>query len=358
MLTMEAGLPSAFTWRTKACMVKKGPRALVSISLAQISCVVSSRPPRSQHAAALTRPFREPMRFTASSISPMQSPISAISARTNSTRAPDRESSAAAASPLASSRPEITSALQPSSRSCRAIARPSPCVPPTMTARVAEFGILSSGPFERALNRAPEGALKLGKFGAAGHHVLQLLSRNLAPLRGAERLAAIEHGEAVTHGHGVADIVRDEDNADASLAHPVNRRKHVRGLAHAERRCRLVEDQNAGAEIDGAGDRHRLPLAARKRAHRLIRLAQMDAHPAHLLHRDGVGRLEVEEAERTDALFRLPTHPEIARDRHQRNHRQVLIDGGDAHLHGVARTFENHLLPVHADRAPGGLVNA
>ena len=44
--------------------------------------------------------------------------------------------------------------------------------------------------------------------------------------------------------------------------------EHVDALLDAERRGRLVEDQHARAEVDGARDREALPLAARHRADR------------------------------------------------------------------------------------------
>jgi hypothetical protein len=66
------------------------------------------------------------------------------------------------------------------------------------------------------------------------------------------------------------------------------------GLAHAERRGRLVEDQHLGAEMHRAGDRHGLALTARQRADRLVGTAQIDAHLAHLLHGDAVGVVMVE----------------------------------------------------------------
>ena len=59
--------------------------------------------------------------------------------------------------------------------------------------------------------------------------------------------------------------------------------QHDRRLMHAQRRGRLVEDQHLGAEIDGAGDRQALALAARQRADRLLGIAQLDAHLAQLV---------------------------------------------------------------------------
>ena len=40
-------------------------------------------------------------------------------------------------------------------------------------------------------------------------------------------------------------------------------------------------------------------------------------------------------------LHRLAAHEEVARDAHQRDHRQVLVDGGDAAVERVARASED-----------------
>ncbi len=72
----------------------------------------------------------------------------------------------------------------------------------------------------------------------------------------------------------------------------------IGGLRDAERRGRLVEDQHLGAEIDRAGDRHALALAARERADRLVRVAHVDADPLHLLAGHRVAMIEIDVAER------------------------------------------------------------
>jgi hypothetical protein len=45
-------------------------------------------------------------------------------------------------------------------------------------------------------------------------------------------------------------------------------------------------------------------------------------------------------------------------DRHQRDHREVLVDRGDARLHRVARAGEVHRLAFEQDLARGRLVHA
>ena len=58
--------------------------------------------------------------------------------------------------------------------------------------------------------------------------------------------------------------------------------QHVRRLLHAERRGRLVEDQDAGAEVDRPRDGQRLALAARQAADQAV--AVVDAGDAELAH--------------------------------------------------------------------------
>ena len=120
--------------------------------------------------------------------------------------------------------------------------------------------------------------------------------------------------------------------------------QHHRGLRHAERGRRLVEDQHLGAEIDRAGDRHALALAARERAHRLMGIAHVDAD-LHLLPRDLVAMVEIDVAERPEPLRRLAAHEEVARDRHERDHREVLEDRGDARIERVAGRREGDVVP-------------
>ena len=58
------------------------------------------------------------------------------------------------------------------------------------------------------------------------------------------------------------------------------------------------------------------------------------------------------------ALDRLAPHPEVPRDGHQRDHRQVLVDRGDAGVHGVARTLEGPWACPRTRIEPfGGFVN-
>jgi hypothetical protein len=64
-----------------------------------------------------------------------------------------------------------------------------------------------------------------------------------------ERLAAVEHGEAVAHSHRMTDIVGDEDHTDSLFADLVDGGQNIGGLAYTERRGRLIQDENLGAEM-------------------------------------------------------------------------------------------------------------
>ena len=149
-----------------------------------------------------------------------------------------------------------------------------------------------------------------------------------------------------------------KDYADALLADLVDGRQDVGGLTHAQRGGRLVENQHLGPEVDGPGNGNGLPFTAGECAHGLIRLAQTDPHLRHLLHGHPVRGLEVDELERAELFLRLPAHPEVPGHRHQRDHRQILVDRGDTGLDGVAGAAEFDLGPAHQDLPLGRRVDA
>ena len=68
----------------------------------------------------------------------------------------------------------------------------------------------------------------------------------------------------------VMGVVGDEHDPDAGLARLVDVLEDDARLLDAERRGRLVEDQDLRPEIDRAGDGDALALAARQRPERLV----------------------------------------------------------------------------------------
>ena len=80
---------------------------------------------------------------------------------------------------------------------------------------------------------------------------------------------ALEHdADPVRQVEHVVDVVADQEDADALGLQLADELADLRGLGRPERRGRLVHDQDPGVEVDRAGDRHRLALAAGQRLDR------------------------------------------------------------------------------------------
>ena len=72
--------------------------------------------------------------------------------------------------------------------------------------------------------------------------------------------------DPVAEPHHVVDVVADQEDAEALRLQLLDEVGDHRVSCDAERGGGLVHDQDAGVEVDRAGDRHRLPLPARERA--------------------------------------------------------------------------------------------
>ena len=113
-----------------------------------------------------------------------------------------------------------------------------------------------------------------------------------------------------------------------------------------ERGGRLVHDQDAGVEMDRAGDGDRLALAAGERGHRLLEAAEVGIEPPHHLARLRLHRGVVE---------RAPAGAEFAAEVEVRGRvdvigeRQRLVDRLDAVGLGVARVVDRRFLAVDED---------
>ena len=187
---------------------------------------------------------------------------------------------------------------------------------------------------------------------ATGHEAGQLGHGDLVLLPVAEAAAPLEDQEAVADRVGVVRVVGDEDDPQAALLGLDDVAQHHPGLLDAQGRGRLVQDQHLGPEVHRPGDGHALALAARQRADRLVDVAQVDAHVEQLL----LGRLAHAGDVHGRALADLVAEEEVAPHRHQRHHRQVLVDGGDAAVEGLAGRVEVHVLALDLVGAVGVLV--
>src|SRR5438477_4684398 len=104
--------------------------------------------------------------------------------------------------------------------------------------------------------------LELDQLTAAGHQAYEVMQFDLAFAIRSQRPAAVEDHKPVPNGECMMRVVRDEDDRDAALARLEHVLEDDARLLDAERGGRLVEDQHSRAKVDGASDRHRLPLAA------------------------------------------------------------------------------------------------
>ena len=184
-------------------------------------------------------------------------------------------------------------------------------------------------------------------------------SRVFSPLRKSAALDAFdEDRKVVPDSQGVDDIVGDEDDRDALLPRLQDDAQNVRRFLDAKRGGRLVEDQHAGAKVDGAGDRKGLTLAAGQAADQAVAIIDArDAELTRLADSDLVGALAVEDSERPPALGRLGADEERASDAHERKRPAELVHRRDAMLAGVAGAVEGDGLAVHFQRAGRRLVD-
>ena len=114
-------------------MRKSGARTLTPIICSKPSGVAVHTLSRHVAAATLTTPCTTPNCLSAASITARGAAGSAMSASTNEVGVPRPVSSAARAAPRSALRPAITRPAASSATTCRAIASPSPWVPPLMT---------------------------------------------------------------------------------------------------------------------------------------------------------------------------------------------------------------------------------
>src|SRR5258706_1920549 len=203
-----------------------------------------------------------------------------------------------------------------------------------------------------------EVGLELLELGAAAHQAVKLLGVELAAAERAARPPAGQDRERIADRQRVLDVVGDEDHPEALVAGRDRVAEHERRLLDAERRGRLVEDQDARTEILGAGDREGLALAAGQGPNQLFGVADVDADVLHLLAGDRRRLRAVESAERPEPDRRLVAEEEVPADAHQRHDRQVLVDRRDPRVERVARRREGDRLAVDREGAVVGRVDA
>ena len=150
---------------------------------------------------------------------------------------------------------------------------------------------------------------------------------------------------------------RDEDDRQARALTSSIRSSTRAALLDAERRRRLVHDDDARAEGRGARHRHALPLAARQRLHRLVDV--LDGQQAEVAEasRAPLAASPTRSSRRNtlpiDArLPQLAAEEHVVGDRQRRRQREVLVDGLDAGIARVDRRAEMHRPALRAGSRP------
>src|SRR4029453_15728849 len=116
----------------------------------------------------------------------------------------------------------------------------------------------------------------------------------------------------------------------------------------------LVQQQDPGVAVDGAGDRDRLALAARQLGHLVVDRRDVHAHVLEVLPGQAPHAAVAEQR----PADQLPVEEHVVVDAQLVDQGQVLVDGVDAEGPGVVDGPEHDLLAAHEDAAGVGLVEA
>ena len=141
-------------------------------------------------------------------------------------------------------------------------------------------------------------------------------SRLMASRNRCRSAAAVEQREAVADGVGVVDVVGDEDHAEPRARAWATRRSTTAAWCTPSAEVGSSRISTLAPKWTRAGDRHALALAARQRADRLARVADVDADVGHLLARRSRWRASMSKRRNgPQPLHRLAAEEEVARDR-------------------------------------------
>ena len=87
--------------------------------------------------------------------------------------------------------------------------------------------------------------------------------------------APAEHDDPVRDFEDVVHVVTDEDHGPSAAGETPDQLQHLSRLGHRERGGRLVHDNEARIEIEGARNGDRLTLSAGEAAYRRVRVRDM-----------------------------------------------------------------------------------
>src|SRR6185369_10401354 len=191
------------------------------------------------------------------------------------------------------------------------------------------------------------------EFAAAGHFAGEFFEGDFVAGFVEDAAAEFEDDEVVADQEGVVGVVGDEYHPEAGVAGGGGVFEYHAGLFDPERGGGLVEDQDAGAEVDGAGDRDALALSAGQGADGLVDVFDDHAHLVEFAVGDLAHGFDVQRRKRVVAFADLAAEEEVAPDLHQRHDGQVLVDGGDAVVQRLAGRAEGGRVAVDLEGALG-----
>ena len=155
--------------------------------------------------------------------------------------------------------------------------------------------------------------------------------------------AEVQHRDAVGDLEDVVEVVADEHDRQALVREPAHELEHLLGLRDAERRGRLVEDDDLGVPQHRPGDRHGLALTAGQARDLLAdRL-----HRPHRQSREGLLRAPLHRRlVEASALGDLAAEEQVVDDVEVVAEREVLVDDLDAEGVGLLRVGDRHRAAV------------
>ncbi len=209
-----------------------------------------------------------------------------------------------------------------------------------------------------ALGRRPAElghAIRGDLVGIAAEHVGDQRELVGVPKRPQAHRASVAHGR-----HPVADLeelveeMRHVEHRDPGAPELADHPEEHRGLLGVERRRRLVHDNQARVERDGAGDGHKLLDRGRVLPERCSHV-DVDAEPAEDLAGPGVRGAPVDQEPQPP---RLVAHHHVLGDRAQWHEVELLVNRGDARRLRFARACDLARRAGEADRAGVAAIDA
>ncbi len=190
--------------------------------------------------------------------------------------------------------------------------------------------------------------------GAADHAPHQVAGRHVGDRVGRHVLAVAHHGDGVAELGDLVEAVRDEDDGVARVAQATRDREEPAHLDGAERRRRLVHDEQPGVQGDRLGDLDDLLVRDGQPLGRTVRV-EVDAEVAEELPGPGPHGAAVDAAEPAE---RLPAQVDVLGDRQVGKARGLLVDDGDPGRLGLGRAAEVDGLAAELDHAGVAAVHA